>query len=251
MRYRTRPVLWRRIWSFLGGPEYPVKADHSAFLGLDVLKPEQVEKLQKIEKHFKEALKKNPVVVTEKTTFAPLDQYDPRTQPIATFGSNYPYTVELVGDSTIRKKKLSSYQVRARQQTLRDHGFYNGPLDGIYGPLMDEAEVRYRFAQQSAKPAWVRYGVYSRQILAGTSVASALELCNPLWGIPPNAHAYIGTRRVDPGYIIQPGDYIEFHRVYGHAKNARFYCAKCAQKSLPDIFCRECREINKRAKIYR
>ncbi len=38
-------------------------------------------------------------------------------------------------------------QVREAQQALKDKGFYNGPVDGVYGPLTQTAVRRYQEQQ--------------------------------------------------------------------------------------------------------
>lgn len=79
-----------------------------------------------------------------------------------------------------------------------------------------ESSMNNAGAQASTGMANVRFGVYNQPSnIAGKSVKEAREQFSKLWGIPTDAVAYKGKDKLDEGYVIQPGDNVEFHRRAG------------------------------------
>ena len=62
----------------------------------------------------------------------------------------------------------------------------------------------------------VRYGVYNQPApVSGKTIAEVRQQFSKLWGISGDAVAYKGKDKLEEGYVIQPGDNVEFHRKAG------------------------------------
>lgn len=70
--------------------------------------------------------------------------------------------------------------------------------------------------KKSGGVAQVQFGIYKQPgNYAGKSVADVRAERAQLWGIPDDAHAYLGNTKLDENYEIQEGDAVEFHRKAG------------------------------------
>lgn len=68
----------------------------------------------------------------------------------------------------------------------------------------------------AGQPANVRFGVYSQPApVSGKTVSEVRQQFSKIWGISNDAVAYKGKDKLDEGYVIQPGDNVEFHRRSG------------------------------------
>lgn len=64
--------------------------------------------------------------------------------------------------------------------------------------------------------AQVQFGIYKQPgQYAGRTIKEVRAERAQLWGIPDDAHAYLGNTKLEENYEIQEGDAVEFHRKAG------------------------------------
>lgn len=82
---------------------------------------------------------------------------------------------------------------------------------------MSEMNLNTGGAAGAQQTATVQYSVYNRPNpnFVGQTVQQVRQQLKSVWQIPDDAQAFKGKTQLDPNYVIQAGDDIEFHRKQG------------------------------------